>query len=197
MTAHNLERTTMNNEAKHTPGPWHVEQGTNGCCKTWQVHHTSQLRDKVVTDCGAVVNKNYQGSTENYIGESVNYEHEANARRIVACVNACERAQLSTEGLEKRGLADVVMLELIKADDQREENEMLKEQRNTAERRLDQRGLELSAAIKQRDELLTAAQRLLVGLSGEPTAECDWYEGLTNDAAEELRTAIAKATGGA
>jgi hypothetical protein len=41
------------------------------------------------------------------------------ARRFIACAEACK--SLATEDLEKHGLADVVMLQLLKADEQRAE----------------------------------------------------------------------------
>lgn len=42
-------------------------------------------------------------------------------------------------------------------------------------------------------ELVRAASRLLTGLAGKSNGDCEWYEGLTADAEDELATAIAKA----
>lgn len=37
------------------------------------------------------------------------------------------------------------------------------------------------------DELQSAATRMLVGITKESTAGCDWYEGIEHDAAAELQ----------
>ena len=47
-------------------------------------------------------------------------------------------------------------------------------------------------AVKRDDELETAAERLLVGISGISTPDCDFYEGLQADAEEELLEILLK-----
>lgn len=44
----------------------------------------------------------------------------------------------------------------------------------------------------KQDAIVAAASRLLVGLSGVSTPDCEWYEGIAADAEDELRIAIAK-----
>jgi hypothetical protein len=43
----------------------------------------------------------------------------------------------------------------------------------------------------QRDELVRVVGRLLTGLSGVNTPECEWYEGLAADAEDEARAILA------
>lgn len=44
-------------------------------------------------------------------------------------------------------------------------------------------------------ELLSACERMMVGLLKQSTPTCEWYEGIEYDGAEEARSAIAKARG--
>jgi len=78
---------------KHTPRPWNVTKGTNGFCQTWQVEHKSEMRHATIADCGAIVNQVYQGSTDHYVGERVNEEHEANAKLMAASPDLLEALQ--------------------------------------------------------------------------------------------------------
>ena len=45
-------------------------------------------------------------------------------------------------------------------------------------------------------ELLSACIRMMVGITKRDTHDCEWYEGIEHDGAEEARAAIAKAEGG-
>lgn len=91
---------TTTTETKHTPGPWYVEQpyqepGAYIACK-W----TTALVCKMfkAADCSA---------------EQV----EANASRIVACVNACEGIENPGEALEAFRKAASPFADLIESHD--------------------------------------------------------------------------------
>lgn len=87
----------MNTEnTKHTPGPWEYHSRAK-----YVIVSPEDTRRPPERIC-----KPYS---------------EANARRIVACVNACDKHGLATEDLEKHSLADVVMEQLLKTDAQRDE----------------------------------------------------------------------------
>lgn len=113
---------------------------------------------------------------------------EANARRIVACVNACRG--LPTDELEQRGLVAAVGTQLLAADDRTEgqEREIRKLARTTADAEN-----KLADALNQRDELLAALE--IIAASEEFHGDsfvCDFgtLQGVAG-------AAIAKAKGGA
>lgn len=87
----------MSNQAKHTAEPWHVGQ------------HGLSIYDQYGWGVAGVTKHPHQ----------VSGERTANARRIVACVNACRG--LSTDELEKHGLVSAVGTELIELEKQREQ----------------------------------------------------------------------------
>lgn len=74
-------------KATHTPTPWHLNKGSNGFCDTWQVICQSSLRAKTIADCGAIENKVFINSTDNYSHTELDLENKANAAHIVKCVN--------------------------------------------------------------------------------------------------------------
>lgn len=88
--------------SKHTPEPWRV--GRPGAV----------VSDTPVPGMGGSDAVEYYGG--HLIGESI---IEANARRIVACVNACRG--LGTDELEQHGLVSAVGYELIELTKQRDE----------------------------------------------------------------------------
>ena len=88
--------------SNHTPEPWRV--GRPG----------TVVSDTPVPGMGGSDAVEYYGG--HLIGESI---IEANARRIVACVNACRG--LSTGELEQHGLVSAVGTELAALEDQRDE----------------------------------------------------------------------------
>jgi hypothetical protein len=99
--------------------------------------------------------------------------HKANARRIVACVNAC--AEIPTEDLEESSMTILQYME-------------------------DQYAEKMELAKQQRDELLAAAKFILKGMDGGHI-KCAPYIDFDPDAAslefkhpsDRLREAIAKA----
>ena len=88
--------------SKHTPEPWRV--GRPG----------TVVSDTPVPGMGGSDAVEYYGG--HLIGKSIT---EANARRIVACVNACKG--LDTAHLESSGLVSAVGYELIELTNQRDE----------------------------------------------------------------------------
>lgn len=84
--AHNLEKLNMN-EQKHTPGPWrvHVSNGIETGEIMGQTHGTES-----VCDTGLAFWSNPTRCRDAVIGYAMSARCKANARRIVACVNACE-----------------------------------------------------------------------------------------------------------
>lgn len=87
----------MSNQPKHTDEPWHLGTGFLA------------IYDQYGWGVAGVTEHPHQVS-----GERV-----ANARRIVACVNACRG--LSTDELEKHGLVSAVGTELIELEKQRDQ----------------------------------------------------------------------------
>lgn len=74
---------------KHTPEPWkYTDDPSDGCC--WTHHVETVARDPQMPDYA-------HGSVADISGEE-------NARRIVACVNAC--AGIPTEALEAGVIGD-------------------------------------------------------------------------------------------
>ena len=88
--------------SNHTPEPWRV--GRPGAV----------VSDTPVPGMGGSDAVEYYGG--HLIGESI---IEANARRIVACVNACRG--IGTDELEQHGLVSAVGYELIELTKQRDE----------------------------------------------------------------------------
>lgn len=86
-------------------------------------------------------------------------DRDGNARRIVACVNACRG--LPTEELEQKGIVAAVGTQLLAADDRAEGQE--REIRRLAGIASDAQN-QLSDALNQRDELLTAIESLLADM---------------------------------
>lgn len=71
-------------KAKHTPGPWRVTRGTNGFTETWQVAHTSALRDKTIADCGPVEYVSVHDKTDTLCSPRAASENAANAALIAS-----------------------------------------------------------------------------------------------------------------
>ena len=88
--------------SNHTPEPWRV--GRPG----------TVVSDTPVPGMGGSDAVEYYGG--HLIGESI---IEANARRIVACVNACRG--IGTDELEQHGLVSAVGYELMELTKQRDE----------------------------------------------------------------------------
>jgi hypothetical protein len=84
----------VSNQVKHTAEPWKVQKPHAGN-RGFEIADSSGL---------------------NQVCQDVN---EANARRIVACVNACRG--LPTDELEQRGLVQAVGAELIELTNQRDQ----------------------------------------------------------------------------
>lgn len=80
--------------SKHTPEPWKVQHPHAGQ-RGWEIADSSGL---------------------NQVSQDVT---EANARRIVACVNACRG--LPTDELEQKGLVAAVGTQLLDVERQRDE----------------------------------------------------------------------------
>ena len=92
-----------------------------------------------------------------YVGDGfiADVDTKDNARRIVACVNACRG--LPTDELEQKGLVAAVGTQLLDADDRAEgqEREIRKLARTTADAEN-----KLADALDQRDELLAVLKKL-------------------------------------
>lgn len=88
----------------HTPEPWRVHSHHHPISNTW-TH--SLITDEEYGDVLGSVNT-----------APMDPRAEANARRIVACVNACRG--LSTEDLEKTGLVSAVGYQLQRLTAQRD-----------------------------------------------------------------------------
>ena len=88
--------------SNHTPEPWRAGL------------HSTVVSDTPVPGMSGSDAVEYYGG--HLIGESIT---EANARRIVACVNACRG--LGTDELEQHGLVSAVGYELIELTKQRDE----------------------------------------------------------------------------
>ena len=113
-------------ENKHTPEPWRTDEE----CGFPQDIHDS--KGNLFLRCGSDFDNEIYG--------------EANARRIVACVNACAGiSQQYLEELNGETLADKQMVLIT----QRDEYSLLAYRRQNI----------LDEVIKQRDELLSDAQR--------------------------------------
>lgn len=93
---------------KHTPEPWHLPPG--------DLIFVSKVGGK-----GYVAKMMPLGAPRDRKGLPTDISDEmcANARRIVACVNACRG--LPTDELEQKGLVAAVGTQLLEADQQRNE----------------------------------------------------------------------------
>ncbi|MFQ1917901.1 hypothetical protein ACK35P_10865 [Aeromonas veronii] len=93
---------------KHTPEPWHLPPG--------DMIFVSKVGGK-----GYVAKMMPLGAPRDRKGLPTDISDEmcANARRIVACVNACRG--LPTDELEQKGLVAAVGTQLLEADRQRDE----------------------------------------------------------------------------
>ena len=132
---------------------------------------------------------------------------EANARRIVACVNACRG--LPTDELEQKGLVAAVGTQLLAADDRAEgqEREIRKLARTTADAEnkladaLNQRG-ELLAALEEAKSVLssinTGRQHKVEVEDDEPAfwQRNEWVTWAKGEVLPMIEAAIAKAKGG-
>lgn len=49
----------------------------------------------------------------------------------------------------------------------------------------------LPELLAERDALRAACARMLVGITGQSTRDCEWYTGIVFDAADEARAALA------
>lgn len=54
---------------------------------------------------------------------------------------------------------------------------------------------EILRCVNSHDALLAALDRMLVGITGESTPTCDWYEGIAEDTIEQARAALKSAEG--
>ena len=52
--------------------------------------------------------------------------------------------------------------------------------------------MELFTLKQQRDDLLAVCSRMMVGITKKSIPNCDWYEGIEVDGADEAEAAIAK-----
>lgn len=157
---------------KHTPEPWVLDErqelSTN--------FYSDDATGSIIGGCPS-----YQLAPRSL------EERQANARRIVACVNACRG--LPTDELEQKGLVAAVGTELLKADDRAEAQEV--EIRRLA-RVAAAAENELAGALDQRDRLLAALDKLSArGFFNE--SSCANAE--TNADMAEMRAAIAAARG--
>ena len=108
----------------------------------------------------------------------------ANARRIVACVNACRG--LPTDELEQKGLVAAVGTQLLEADRQCDELRQERQREHALRVRLTG---ELEVASQQRDELLAALESMLQWVAYAPPDDLSYLE--------RAHAAIKKVKGGA
>lgn len=146
--------------SKHTPEPWQAHQDASG--------------DVFISSA----------ATSFHIAEIGSEDDDTaipDARRIVACVNACRG--LPTDELEQKGLVAAVGTQLIETDRQCDELRQERQREHALRVRLTG---ELEVASQQRDELLAALDEI----SKLPSYRQD-------ECSEMARDAIAKANGGA
>lgn len=144
--------------SKHTPEPWQAHQDASG--------------DVFISSA----------ATSFHIAEIGSEDDDTaipDARRIVACVNACRG--LPTDELEQKGLVAAVGTQLIEADRQCDELRQERQREHALRVRLTG---ELEVASQQRDELLAALDEI----SKLPSYRQD-------ECSEMARDAIAKAKG--
>lgn len=127
-------------EQKHTPGPWHVGR---------KVGNMIYARDglDVIAECDSSIDD---------VPRSVG---EANARRIVACVNECEG--ISTADLESGA---------VKARYKKQRDELIKERDSLREslrlvaEQADKWRVETHVFMQQRDELMAALDNVTAAM---------------------------------
>lgn len=174
--------------SKHTKEPWNAVEVDNDSDTFVKVCHAN----------GGTIAKLWIDVDDKEFSD----EQRENARRIVACVNACRG--LPTDELEQNGLVAAVGDLLLKADDRAEGQE--REIRRLASVAANAEN-QLADALNQHDELL-AALELMVAIHDEPSGFSGKYGKALDNAihaqrekiAERLlvaRTTIAKAKGGA
>ena len=147
---------------KHTTEPWRTDEE----CGFPQDIHDS--KGNLFLRCGSDFDNDIYG--------------EANARRIVACVNACAGiSQQYLEELNGETLADKQMVLIT----QRDEYSLLAYRRQNI----------LDEVIKQRDELLAALEKCRKELSAWMRDHGD--DIATQEAVADARAAIASVKGGA
>lgn len=133
-------------EQKHTPGPWHVGR---------KVGNMIYARDglDVIAECDSSIDD---------VPRSVG---EANARRIVACVNACEG--ISTADLESGA---VKAREILAAHYKKQRDELIKERDSLSEslrlvaEQADKWRVETHVFMQQRDELMAALDNVTAAM---------------------------------
>lgn len=150
-------------ENKHTPEPWAIDPDDRPNMH-WNNHIVSEANPNI-----AICFMAHDGTEQNERGE-------ANARRIVACVNACAGiSQQYLEELNGETLADKQMVLIT----QRDEYSLLAYRRKNI----------LDEVIKQRDEMLVALEDLI-----------DLYDGRKHEGiaiVANARATIASVKGGA
>lgn len=162
---------------KHTPEPWVIDEreelSTN--------FYSDDVTGSVIGGCPAY-----------NLAPRPLAERQANARRIVACVNACRG--LPTDELEQKGLVAAVGTQLLAADDRAEGQE--REIRRLVSIAADAEN-QLADALNQRDELLSLAERLVQWDIDYPV-DCDnGYAGLKalDELIRDNKAAIVKIKG--
>ncbi|WP_323950290.1 hypothetical protein [Aeromonas veronii] len=157
-----------------------MKQHTNEPWNAVEVDNDSEAFVKVCHKNGGTIAKLWIDVDDSGFSD----EQRENARRIVACVNACRG--LPTDELEQKGLVAAVGTQLLAADDRAEgqEREIRKLARTTADAEN-----KLADALNQRDELLAAAGILADRLFEVPPG--------VDIALDAIRAAITKAKGGA
>ena len=155
---------------KHTPEPWQLLP--EECDRPYIRIRGTVLgcRYKIAN----VITPFYEGAHHREAEET-----RANARRIVACVNACRG--LPTDELERKGLVAAVGTELLAADERAECQE--REVRRLASVAANAKN-QLSDALNQRDQLLAVLEEI----SNLPSYRQD-------ECSEMARDAIAKVKG--
>jgi len=132
----------------HTPEPWKIN------------HDDSTEEWSIVTNQHGSIVANVNEETGPELAGSIPVMRKMpgmeNARRIVACVNACRG--LPTDELEQKGLVAAVGTQLLAADDRAEGQE--REIRRLAHVAANAEN-ELADALNQRDELLAALEGMM------------------------------------
>ena len=165
-------------ETKHTPEPWHVVDNN------WETSTIYAAGGECVAECEIT------GEDTEETQAALEVAKCANARRIVACVNAC--AGIPTYqlfGLENEPIALGWMIDKLRTD-----AEILSERRKYWKKKFLLRSAEWGRVKKQRDELLGIAKSVSAfGFhempDGQPECSCSRC-GLVREA----RAAIAEAT---